>query len=291
MFSKNYEDLVDWEKSLKKELRDVENDDFVHISQYEQQFKSTTIRRDRSRNDATKNDDDFVSLTQLESQSFISSSTSRGQSSTIRRDDRKLDNNWMIARKSNIFVTLYTLFSFRQKSNVCSHCKIYQYDEKCRERLEKQKYWYCCSNDRVLVDTMNLEDDFETLETLSKNQKKKILKNRETNIKRDLQNCMYEIRIDFDEKKHRTKINREFQKLIVNYNNVLFFCSEIVNVDFKHNDWAIFRVIRDVKHTLDFVMTNEEDRSKFCQIYQIDQFQKTLDCRMKNDINDHILNR
>ena len=173
MSSKNHEDLVDWEKSLKKELRDVENDDFVHISQYEQQSESTTTRRDRSRNDATKNDDDFVSLTQLESQSFISSSTSRGQSSTIRRDDRKLDNNWMIARKSNIFVTLYTLFCLRQKSNVCSHCKIYQYDEKCRERLEKQKYWHCCSNDKVLIDTMSFEDDFETLETLSKSQKKK----------------------------------------------------------------------------------------------------------------------
>ena len=269
--SKNHEDLVDWEKSLKKELRDVENDHFVHISQYEQQSESTTTRRDRPRNYATKNDDDFVFLTQLESPSFISSSTLRGESSTVRRDDKKLNNSRMIARKSNIFVTLYILLFLRQKSNVCLHCKVYQYDEKCRERFEKQKYWHYYSNDRILIDTMSLEGDFETLETLSKNQKKKILKNRETNIKRDLQNCMYEIRNDSDEKKHRTKINREFQKLIVNYNNILFFCSEIVNVDFKYSDWATFRVIRDVNHTLDFVMTNEEDRSKFCQIYQIDQ--------------------
>ena len=36
MPSKNHEDLVDWKKFLKKELREVENDDFVHISQYEQ---------------------------------------------------------------------------------------------------------------------------------------------------------------------------------------------------------------------------------------------------------------
>ena len=49
--------------------------------------------------------------------------------------------------------------------------------------------------------------------------------------------------------------------------------------------------MRDVKHTLNSVMTNEENRSKFCQIYQIDQSQKTLDRRMKNDIDDHILNR
>ena len=120
--------------------------------------------------------------------------------------------------------------------------------------------------------------------------KKKILKNRKIDVKRDLQNCMYEIRIDFDEKKHRTKINREFQKLIVNYNNVLFFCNEIVNVNFKHSDWATFRVMKDIKHTLDSVMTNEENRFKFCQIYQIDQSQKTLDRRMKNDIDDNVLN-
>ena len=49
--------------------------------------------------------------------------------------------------------------------------------------------------------------------------------------------------------------------------------------------------MRNVKHTLDFVMTNEEDRFKFCQIYQIDSLQKTLDRRMKNDIDEHDLNR
>ena len=164
-------------------------------------------------------DDDFVFLFQLKLQSLrlrsssSSSATLRDDSRDSRisrRDERKLDNQWMIARTLDTVVEFYTLFFLRQKSNVCSHCKIYQYDEKCRERFEKQKYWYCCSNDRVLIDTMNFEDDFETLKTLSKNQKKKILKNRKTNIKRDLQNCMYEIRIDFDEKKHRTKISREF---------------------------------------------------------------------------------
>ena len=101
---------------------------------------------------------------------------------------------------------------------------------------------------------------------------------------------MYKIRIDFDEKKNRTKINREFQKFIVNYNNVLFFYSEIVNVNFKHSDWVIFRVMRDVKYTLDFIIINEEDRSKVCQIDQIDQFQKTLDRRMNNNIDDNVLN-
>ena len=47
---------------MKKELRDVENDDFVYISQYEHQLESTTTRLDRSRNNAMRNDDDFVSL-------------------------------------------------------------------------------------------------------------------------------------------------------------------------------------------------------------------------------------
>ena len=46
----------------------------------------------------------------------------------------------MIARKSIIFITLYTILSLRQESNVCSHCKVYQYDEKYDERFERQKY-------------------------------------------------------------------------------------------------------------------------------------------------------
>ena len=83
---------------------------------------------------------------------------------------------------------------------------------------------------------MSLENDSNAINVLSKDQEKKIFKNRETNIKRDLEHCMYKIRIDFDEKKHRTKINQEFQKLIVNYNNIFFFYSEVVNVNFKHND-------------------------------------------------------
>ena len=63
MSSKNHEDLVDWEKFLKKELRDVTKDNFVYISQYKQQSELATTRRDRSRNNATRIDDNFVSLT------------------------------------------------------------------------------------------------------------------------------------------------------------------------------------------------------------------------------------
>ena len=38
-------------------------------------------------------------------------------------------------------------------------------------------------------------------------------------------------------------------------------------------------------------MTNKKYRSKFYQIYQIDQSQKTLDSRMKNTIDNLDLNR
>ena len=213
--SENHENSIDWEKFLKKKLQDLDDDDFVTLSQYEQQSTSITTRRDRSRNNTTRVDDDeFVTLFQLKRYSSLStsfSSTSRDVSQrNLKRDDRKLENRWMIVRTSHSFVNLYILFSLRQKSNVCSHCKVYQYDEKCCEKFDKQKYWHCCSNDRVFIDTMSFENDSKTLEVLSKSQKKKILKNREINVKRDLQNYMYEIRIDFDEKKHRTKINREF---------------------------------------------------------------------------------
>ena len=191
MSLKNHENSIDWEKFLKKKLQDLDDDDFVTLSQYEQQSLSITTRRDRSRNNITRVDDDeFVTLFQLKrhsSFSTFSSSTSRGASQrNLRRDDKKLENRWMIVRTLHSFVDLYILPSLRQKSNVCSHCKAYQYDEKCRERFEKQKYWHCCSNDKILIDTMSSEDDSKTLEALSKSQKKKILKNREIDVKRDL---------------------------------------------------------------------------------------------------------
>ena len=178
MSSKNHENSIDWEKFLKKKLQDLDDDDFVTLSQYEQQSTSITTRRDRSRNNITRvDDDDFVTLSQLKRHSSLStssSSTSRGASQrNLKRDDKKLENKWMIVKTSHSSVNLYILLFLRQESNVCSHCKVYQYDEKCRERFEKQKYWNCCSNDRVLIDTMSSEDDSKTLEALSKSQKKK----------------------------------------------------------------------------------------------------------------------
>ena len=141
----DHEDLVNWEKFLKKELRNIDDDDFVKLSHYEYQSTSTTTRRARSFNHITHvENNDFVSLSQLKhqyslSQGLISSlSTSRGVAQrSSRRDDRKLRNRWMIVKTSHSSINLYILLFLRQKSNVCSHCKIYQYDEKYRERFEK----------------------------------------------------------------------------------------------------------------------------------------------------------
>ena len=128
MFLEDHEDLVDWKKYLKKELRDIDDDDFVELFHYEHQSTLTTTRRDRSSNHITHVDvklfnyqhqsisittrrdrssnhithvenNDFVPLSQLKHQrslsrsSIFSLSTSREASQrNSRRVDKKLDN-------------------------------------------------------------------------------------------------------------------------------------------------------------------------------------------------------
>ena len=91
------------------------------------------------------------------------------------------------------------------------------------------------------------------------------------------------MKFDFEnlDKQRRTKINKKFQKLIVIYNNVLFFCNEIVIVDKKHNIFNIFRVINEIKHLFEIFLAEQRDAKKFCQIYQIDSFQNIIERCLK----------
>ena len=80
---------------------------------------------------------------------------------------------------------------------------------------------------------------------------------------------LYYIKFDFDkfDEQQKTKINKKFQKVIVIYNNVLFFCNEIVIVDKKNNIFNTFRIINEMKHLFKIIFVEKNDMKKFCQIY------------------------
>ena len=134
-------------------------------------------------------------------QSFIFSSISRETSRRYtRRDDKRLDDKWMIARMLDTFVELYTFLFFDRKAIFALIAKSLIREDMSRQVFKKQvlillfkrqsSHWY----DEFW---RWLENAWSSIEESKKN----ILKNREIDVKRDLQNCMYEIRIDFDKKK------------------------------------------------------------------------------------------
>ena len=49
--------------------------------------------------------------------------------------------------------------------------------------------------------------------------------------------------------------------------------------------------MRKIKHLFEFFMTFEDELIKFCQIHQIDFFQKTLKRRMNENVDDNVLHR
>ena len=116
----------------------------------------------------------------------------------------------------------------------------------------------------------------------------------ETRVKRELHALLYQTKPHSNHsndstKRIRTKINREFQNLIVIYNNVLSFCSEAAKVDYKHSVFNTFRCMSDIKHLLESLLSNLDDNSKFCQIYHNDSSQEQLKRRLNDDIDDNVL--
>ena len=49
--------------------------------------------------------------------------------------------------------------------------------------------------------------------------------------------------------------------------------------------------MKKIKHLLEFLMIFEDELIKFCQIHQIDFFQKTLKRRMNENVDDSVLHR
>ena len=58
----------------------------------------------------------------------------------IRRDDKNLNFDYMIARKKNVIFDKYVLSKFQIKKNACFFCNVYQYDEKCHRKFIDDKY-------------------------------------------------------------------------------------------------------------------------------------------------------
>ena len=116
----------------------------------------------------------------------------------------------------------------------------------------------------------------------------------EIKVKRKLYALLYQTKSHFNHlndatKRVRTKINKKFQNLIMIYNNVLFFCSEIVKMNYKHNVFNTFCCMSDIKHLLESFLSNLDDNFKFCQIYYNDSSQKQLKRRLNDDIDDNVL--
>ena len=90
-------------------------------------------------------------------------------------------------------------------------------------------------------------------------------------------------------KRIRTRRSSQFQKLIVIYNNVLFFCNESTKMNHKNNAFSTFRCISGVKHLIDTLFSNRDNLNKFCQIYYIDSTQKQLKRRIIDDTEGNTL--
>lgn len=130
------------------------------------------------------------------------------------------------------------------------------------------------------------EDNKASVERLPDGQEKEDLQKRQKAIKGLLHLLMLNVE-DMEpvpkgpmNNKRRTKRSKEFQRLIVSYNNVLSFCSESANVDHKNSAWATFRAMGGVKHLMGSLLPDQGDRQRFCQIYQIDSSLEALDLRM-----------
>ena len=159
-----------------------------------------------------------------------------------------------------------------------------------RQLESKHKYWHCCFNDKIHNMIMISKSDFNDLKTLKNDEIKKAMRAFEIEVQNSLHDLMYKMK-NFDDDKTRIKTSKNFQKLIIFYNNVLFFCNELTTVNFKNNDWATFRCMRKIKHLLEFLMIFENELVKFCQIHQIDFSQKTLKRRMNENVDDSVLHR
>ena len=65
---------------------------------------------------------------------------SKIKNKTIYRDDKLLNNKHIIVKMFENRSKKYVISRLYTFENKCSHCFVYQYDEKCYEKTNKSKY-------------------------------------------------------------------------------------------------------------------------------------------------------
>ena len=266
-------------------LRDLTDNETVNMTEYPSDPES----------DASTNEfldlEGYVSEPEQEAyQPPAANRAVRRRNRAKRRHGKSLGIQWMVARKSGERPDTHLLPELRQEENICPYCQAYQYPQECGSPGSKHKYWHCCSNGRVHNMVMTPESDPNGLEALEDGEAKEAMRAFENEVQNSLHDLMYKVEGSGNDEA-RTKASKDFQELIISYNNVLSFCSELATVDSKNSGWATFRCMGGVKHLLGSLMASEGELAKFCQIHQIDSSQEALERRMDEDVGGSVLHR
>ena len=111
------------------------------------------------------NDNDFINLNQLLTLLFFSS-MSCVTNRIVHRDDKLLSRKHMIVKTSQIRSKKYVISFLYTFENKCSHCFVYQYNEKCYEKTNRSKYWHCCFDDKIFNELFTTKSDFVNIKKL-----------------------------------------------------------------------------------------------------------------------------
>ena len=167
----------------------------------------------------------FEKLEKKTHQSFISTIRRVDRSKVKKRQDKNLKYQWMHARKLEIFFVKHFFNKFDVKKNECFYCDIFQYFEKCDFINSTKKYWHYCFNDRVHQNMIQVaENDLENLKRLKNDEIKNAMRVLKNEIQKFIHKLMHDVEIFVinSNVKTRIKTSKNFQKLIIFYNNVFF---------------------------------------------------------------------
>lgn len=158
-----------------------------------------------------------------------------------RCNGQSLGPDYFITRQPSVVSDLHVLGKPKIEENECPHCHMYQWPDECFTKANGDKYWHSCSNGRVSPILLSPEDNKASVERLPDGQEKQDLEKRQKAIEKLLHLLILNVE-DMERvpegpmnNKRCTKRSKEFQRLIVSYNNVLSFCNESVNVDHKNS--------------------------------------------------------
>ena len=119
----------------------------------------------------TMNNNDFLNLNQLLT-SLFSLSISCVTNKIVYRDGKSLNRKHMTVRTSQIRLKKYVISLLHTFENKCSHCFVYQYNEKCHEKASKSKYWHCCFDDKIFIELFIAESDSVNIKKLFEKKKR-----------------------------------------------------------------------------------------------------------------------